>query len=107
MLLDVGLCGAWRAHAAAGAAAWVRSRVGMSLVVLVLVQVACIGVCAVVVCTGRVSARPLRGLYCRVSAGRSGSGWASGEEEAGWVGACLPDVGGRHWGARCYYEGGM
>ena len=58
------------------------------------------------VCTGGVRERPRRDLHCRVSAGRGCSGWASGEEKAGWVGVCLPGAGGGHRGARCCCAGG-
>ena len=41
------------------------------------------------VCAGGVRARPRRGLHCRVSVGRGGSGWAPGRRKrGGWAYAC-------------------
>jgi len=92
MLLGTGLCGAGRAHAAAGAAACA----GPGRAVTGGVHWGVRSVWSV-----WVRALPRRGLHCRVSAGRVGSGWASGAEEAWWVGECLPGAGGGHWGAHC------
>ena len=45
------------------------------------------------VCAGGVRARPRRGLHCRVSVGRGGSGWAPGRRKlGGWAYACRARV---------------
>ena len=45
------------------------------------------------VCAGGVRARPRRGLHCRVSVGRGGSGWAPvRRKRGGWAYACLARV---------------
>ena len=45
------------------------------------------------VCAGGVRARPRRGLHCRVSVGRGGSGWAPVRRKlGGWAYACLARV---------------
>jgi len=52
-------------------------------------RVACIGVCAV----SARRARPRRGLHCRVSVGRIGSGWSPGRRKrGGWAYACRARV---------------
>jgi hypothetical protein len=78
-----------RAHAAAGAAAFA----GPGRAVTGGVHWGVRSVYA-----GRVRALLRRGLHCRVSAGRICSGWASGEEAAGWVVVCLPGTGGGYRG---------
>jgi hypothetical protein len=45
------------------------------------------------VCAGGVRARPRRGLHCRVSVGRGGSGWAPWRRKrGGWAYACRARV---------------
>ena len=44
------------------------------------------------VCAGGVRARPRRGLHCRVSVGRGGSGWAPGRRKGGWAYSCRTRV---------------
>ncbi len=69
MLLGSGLCVAGQEHATPGEAACA----GPGRAITGGVHWGVRSVCA-----GGVGARPIRCLYCRVSAGRDGRGWASG-----------------------------
>jgi hypothetical protein len=79
MLLGAGLCGAGRAGAAAGAAAYA----GPGRAVAGGVRWGVRGACA-----DGVGARPRRGLRCRVSEGRGGSGYPGRRTQGRWAYAC-------------------
>ena len=76
MLLGAGLCGAGRAGAAAGAAACA----GPGRAVAGGMRWGVRGAYA-----GGVGARPRRGLHCRVSEGRGGSGYPGRRKQGRWA----------------------
>ena len=79
MLLGAGLYGAGRVRAAAG----VATCAGPGRAVAGGVRWGVRGACA-----GGVEARPRRGLRCRVSEGRVGSGYPRRRKQGRWAYAC-------------------